>query len=748
MKPTHVNRLRVAPSYLVTHRGFAVLSAGRDGLITSGAQGFYLHQTRFLSRFEIKAKDLQMVSANTTDPHAAIGYMLLPSPAGPAGAPPGDEEHDGGEIVAKAIEIRSNAYVGGGLHWDFTITNRSLAPASIALDLAIDADFADMDEALTGKRLQSAPVERRWNAGQQGAGQLQLDYKHPQLNHGTLVEIASTGDITVQGPDLRFSFELEPRVPHTISVDVVPLFLGTAHRPWYGVGGEPADGAEAEAVTEAWRRGCASVEDAPAMVQNAWDRAAEDLASLQMLDGEGAERWVPIAGVPKYSALFGRDTLVTGAQTTLLNPAMLEGSLRRVGRWTAKTYDDTYDAQPGKVLHQHQLSPLALLGINPYRHYYGDYSAPGLFVLGAALHFAQTADREMFGAVRSEVEATLAWMDRDGDIDGDGFYEYLTRAPKGTKNQGWKDSGQAILYPDGAMVQDPIAIVEVQGLYYAAKQAIALVYRFLGEAGRAADLLGEAAALKQRFNRRFWLPESNYYALALDPDKKPVATVGSDPGTCLAYGIIDADKAAAVAERLLRPDMFSGWGIRTLSTEHPAYNPLAYHLGTIWPMPNATICYGLWRYGLTQPASNSPWPSSNRPRSSISIACRKCSAATRGIGSTRIPGIYPDACSPQAWSAGAMIQNVQTLLGLTPLAPLDAMILDPVLPEWLPTLTLRDLTLGQRRVTLRFERDSAGASHCEVLAGGDGLRVHRAPPRTAGAPPSDRIAEALRAIGT
>ena len=433
-----------------------------------------------------------------------------------------------------------------------------------------------------------------------------------------------------------------------------------------------------------------------------------------------------MAGIPKYTALFGRDALVAGLQSTLLNPMTVRGALRSVGKWTATSRDDHFDAQPGKVLHQRQLSPLALVGQTPFVHYYGDYSAPSLFILGAALDFAHTGDRRAFETIRDQVSATLDWMDRDGDIDGDGFYEYRTLAGKaGVKNQGWKDFSQAILYPDGSYVRDPIAVAEVQGLYYAAKQSLAGVFLELGERDRAAELFEQAAALKRRFNERFWLPDQRFFALALGPDKEAVGTIASNAGSCLAYGIIDEDKAAFVAERLVAADMFSGWGVRTLSSEHPAYNPLAYHLGTVWPVDNANICSGLKRYGFDD---------------AFHKVAKAMFDATEIFDYDRLPevygghprgkrhphpGVYPASCSPQAWSASAVIHICHALTGLIPWAPQDTLIVDPALPDWMPHLTVRDIQVGAKRVSLAFHRNADGTTDHEVLKTDDSVRLHQ-----------------------
>ena len=331
-------------------------------------------------------------------------------------------------------------------------------------------------------------------------------------------------------------------------------------------------------------------------------------------------------------------------------------------------------------------------------------------------------------------------MDRYGDIDGDGFYEYRTRAKKGIKNQGWKDSSQAILYPDGAYVHDPIAVAEVQGLFYAAKQSLACALAALGERERAAKLLDEAAGLKQRFNARFWMPDLGFLALALDPEKNPVKTIASNAGLCLATGIVDEDKAAAVVDRLMRPDMFSGWGVRTLSSEHPAFNPLSYHLGSVWPVSNAHACVGFKRYGFN---------------AELHRLAKAAFDATALFDFDRLPevfgghergrqwphpGLYPDACSPQAWSASAILQICHMLTGIMTLAPLKTLVIDPALPEWLPRLVVRNLRIGDDRASIALHRDGSGETDHEILEGAEGWRIVRPEPC---APGRDRLASAL-----
>ena len=746
-----VNRCSVRPGDLIAHRGYTVLVTDTHGRIGDGIKGFYLHRTRFLSRLQIKVNGAnpEFVSANTVDHHFMTSYHLAPSPAGAAAGPtPDDDSNGGGEIAKKGIELQVNAFSGGGLHLDVIVTNHAMAETEITLTLELAADFADLTEASDGKRKQNALVERRWtngarNGSGESEGKLEFRYKHPDLHLATGIRISGGDELTDLGDAVACRLGLRPNEPRVLSVDVAPVFEGEEVEPIYGRDGTFSSEDHSIQARRDWVAGCTHLSAANAVVQVAWEQAVSDLASMQLLDGLGAEQFMIVAGIPKYTGLFGRDAYFAALQTAVLNPATLRGTLLVVSRWNAETTDDLYDAQPGKVLHQREQGPLARLGKTPFLHYYGDYSTPGLFLLAAAADLAHTGDLEFFRSLRDKLLVTIEWMEKNADSEG--FYPYLTRSPQGIKNQSWKDSGDAVLYPNGRMVDDPIAMSDVQGLYYAAKQAVALAFAAAGEHGRADQLLAEARALKQRFNERFWMPDERYFAMALDSDQRQVKSIASDPSACLAYGIVDEDKAGAVAERLMAPDMFSGWGIRTLSSKHPAYNPFAYHLGAVWPSPNSIAAHGLKRYGFD---------------AAMHAVAEGMFSASQVFDLDRLPevfgghtrderhphpGLYPGACSPQAWSSGAVVLLVSTMLGLLPLASRKTLIVDPALPEWLPEVTLHNLQVGQSRAALRFRRDASGHTEVEVLEDG-GLTIRRLPPGDASSPPGkDRIAAAMRA---
>ncbi|MBV9201596.1 MAG: hypothetical protein JOY83_18080, partial [Alphaproteobacteria bacterium] len=630
-----------------------------------------------------------------------------------------------------------NCCVGDGLRLDIYITNHTLAPASLGFSWQLDADFADRTEAEQGERQQNAPVECFWESDE-GQGKLRFDYRHPQLSHATEICFSGAEHMTQKDGTVSFGLQLQPQEPAHCIIEVLPIFCGKRVRPRYGCdafGASPADVAFEAGV---------QMTTGNAQVQRVWDRAVSDLASLALLEGEAEERLTPAGGVPKYLALFGRDVLLTGFQAGLFAPALLRGSLRQIAQWNATEYDERFDKEPGRVIHQRELGPLSLLEKNPFLHYYGDYSAPGLFLIDMALDLALTGDKDFFLSMQDKMLATLEWMERDGDSDGDGLYEYATKAGSwGEKNQGWKDSREAILYEDGRLVEDPITLVEIQGCFYAAKQLLGLAFAGIGEERRAADLLAQADRLKRRFNETFWMPDRQYFALALDPAKKIVRTVAADPGQCLAYGIVYEDRAEAVAKRLMSPDIFSGWGIRTLSDRHPAYNPFAYHLGSVWPASNSIIGFGLKRYGFDAHLHRLAKAMFDAAELFDYDRLPEVFGGNARDQRHPHPGIYPDANSPQAWSAGAVILLIHSMLGLIPVAPRQTLIADPDLPEWLPALTLRNVRIGNAQVSLHFQRDASGFTQCEITCQKGELHIYRPPPAEAGA---DRFGLAMRAV--
>jgi glycogen debranching enzyme len=377
---------------------------------------------------------------------------------------------------------------------------------------------------------------------------------------------------------------------------------------------------------------------------------------------------------------------------------VLRGLASRQGRKT----DDWTEEEPGKILHEVRVGELARTGEIPHTPYYGTADATPLWLVLLASTYRWTGDLDAVRALWPNALAALAWIDEHGDADGDGYVEYAKRSPRGLENQGWKDSHDAIVFPDGTRAEGPIALVEVQGYVYQAKRRMVRVARDLGEEDVARQLEKEAEELRTRFNRDFWLDKEGYFALALDGEKRPVPTITSNPGHCLWSQIVDPALAARVARRLTSPALLSGWGIRTLARKQGAYDPIGYHTGSIWPHDNALIAHGLKRYGFDQEAvgvldqvaaAGAHFPYARFPE----LFC--------GFSSEEVPVPvqYPVACRPQAWSSGAPLLMVRSYGGLTADAPNKRLfIVRPRLPHWLERVEVLGLRVGEARVDLVF----------------------------------------------
>jgi glycogen debranching enzyme len=420
---------------------------------------------------------------------------------------------------------------------------------------------------------------------------------------------------------------------------------------------------------------------------------------------------------------FGRDSLITCLQAMIVQPSIAQGTLRFLARWQGTEVNDWRDEEPGKILHEVRQGQLANLGQVPHTPYYGTVDATPLFIVLLAEYERWTGDTALADELWEAMERALGWIERFGDLDGDGFVEYLCRSPKGLIVQGWKDSHDSVVHLDGRLASGPIALVEVQGYVYHAKRMAARLYRSRGLRAAADRLEGEAADLKARFNRDFFLDDANYFAMALDGDKQLVRTIASNPGHGLWSGIIADEHAVAMANWLMAPDMFSGWGIRTISNEMRAFNPMSYHNGTVWPHDNAIIAKGLAGYGFKKEACQillalfeASWhfPYYRLPE----LFC----GFTRG-GELDVPVRYPVACSPQAWSAGGAFMMLQAVLGIEADGANNLLhIREPMLPHTLEYLDLTHLRVGASQIDLRFtrRRDVTG---CEVLRKEGPLRV-------------------------
>jgi glycogen debranching enzyme len=444
-------------------------------------------------------------------------------------------------------------------------------------------------------------------------------------------------------------------------------------------------------------------------------QSVEDMAALRLpRDEEHPQDLLTAAGVPWFVAVFGRDSLIASLQNIIVFPDFARGTLQRLADLQATEVDAYRDAEPGKIPHELRRGELAYFRRIPHTPYYGTADATILFIIALHEAWKWLGDDLLFPHHKDVALRCLEWIDRYGDRDGDCFQEYQTRSEHGYENMGWKDAGDSVVYPDGTLVKGPKALCELQGYVFDAKLRLADAADYFGDGPLAARLRKEAAELQQRFEEQFWCEDIGYYAYALDGDKKPVKTIASNAGHLLWSGIVRPDRASRVVRRLLEPDMWSGWGIRTLSEKNPAYNPFSYQNGSVWPHDNGIIAMGFKRYGFAKEAA---------------MVARDISAAASYFVFHRLPELYTGvnreagtfpvqylgANVPQAWAAGSVFHLLRALLGLDADAHQKKLYTDPALPRWLPEITVQKLRVGKARVDLRFWRDGEATRH-EVLA--------------------------------
>jgi glycogen debranching enzyme len=441
------------------------------------------------------------------------------------------------------------------------------------------------------------------------------------------------------------------------------------------------------------------------------------------VQGTHGEMSVPAAGLPWFMAPFGRDSLIASLQNMIVWPEFARGALDVLGHWQATTRDPWRDAEPGKIMHEMRYGELAHFRLIRHTPYYGTADATPLYLITLHAAWKATGDLALLQTYLPNAEAALRWIDEEGDRDGDLFQEYQRQTEGGYENMCWKDSGDSMIWPDGTLAQGPKAVCELQGYVYDAWLRMAEVFEAVGNPDRAAELRAKAAALFKKFNDVFWNEESGFYAYLLDGDKRPVPTITSNAGHLLWSGIVPPERAQRVVARLMAPELNTGWGIRTLSNQHAAYNPYSYQDGSVWPHDNSLIALGFKRYGFA---------------ADVAAIARGISEAASHFESNQLPELYAGiersaspfpvqylgANVPQAWAAGSAFALVQALLGIEQDAPNQRLWIDPALPHWLPDITMINIPLGAQRFSLRFVRDNEHTA-CEVLEGDAAMVQHR-----------------------
>jgi glycogen debranching enzyme len=731
--PTLVT-VRIRPGELHAWHGGSLLVTDFRG--TCGdlpLSGFYFREARHLSRCRLlicgEAPWLcEATSVSPTELQFEYVYPEVANYGGGGSGQSGDDVSRNERGIPQRALIVHLGYeiVHGRLRIRAAVSNRSRERVACDISFELDADFADIQEAQGSTREQTAPVKVETSDGA-----VLFSYAHPQLPYATRVTASPPAGWDSAAHRLVVPAELAPGEETWLQLDVEPQ-------------GYPARAtlhAERERYLARWREAFTRIA-APGnrMFEAVVAANVGDLSSFPLLDGPADEWLAPQAGVPLYPAFFGRDGLTAGWQAGIIDScSMLDAVLTRLARRQSSRMDDWHDEEPGRIPYQMRTGPLAVLGLNPYEAYYADYASPLMYVIALANLYAWTGDLRRVDRHWDAARRILDWARERGDRDGDGYLEYQTRSSKGTKNQGWKDSGDAIVYDDGTVVPTPIATCELQGYWYAAQQLMAILCAAKGHIRESRAYLAAASALKERFNRDWWSERERCIGLAMDPEKRLIEAPSSNAGHCLATGIVDRTHLDALVGRLFAPDMFSGWGVRTLSSAHGFYDPLSYHRGSVWAVEQATILFGLRRFGFNARAHDLAealfdlavlYPEYRIPETIGGHARRDRPA----------PGAYPQANAPQLWNASSFPLVVQSLLGIVPWAASGVVVVDPVLPPWLPDLLVHDLQVGDKRVTLRFVRRSDGSSDFDVVHRDRGVHVVRQPPPESGsAGVSDRI---------
>jgi glycogen debranching enzyme len=651
------------------------------------AHGFFFKDTRHLSRWLLTVNGIVPDVLSTDSLEYYFAQFFLAPPTGTIYENP-------------YLSVIRRRWIGAELVEKIEVQNHHAKPYDLVLELRADADFADLFEV----KDQLPKKGERYRRIEGSA--LVLGYRRDGFVRETRIS-ADAAEILDDG--LRFRARIEAKGRWEAKVELRPTVGAEAREPRARGGAAPS----LRASFGEWLEAAPRVSAEPMAVVNAYRRSIIDLAALRFYPGEGAEHStvpvpegasLPAAGLPWFMAMFGRDSVLTSYQALPFLPELARTGLQVLAATQGKTVDGFRDEEPGKILHELRFGELTVFHERPQSPYYGASDTTPLFVVLLDEYERWTGDGELVRQLEAPARAALDWIDRYGDRDRDGYVEYQRAEATGLENQCWKDSWNSILFRDGTVAPSPRATCEIQGYVYDAKvRAARLARRFWDDEALAERLTAEAAELKRRFNRDFWMPSRDYFAVALDGQKRQVDSLTSNPGHLLWSGIVDDDKIEAVVRHLMGPKLFSGWGIRTMAEGEGGYNPIEYHDGTVWPHDTSIIAAGLARCGRREEAAT---------------LCQALFAAALHFrfrlpevfagydrAATAFPVEYPTASSPQAWAAGAPLLAIRTMLGLEPDG--DHLAVDPVLPNAIRRLEVRGVLGRWGRADARAERPDA-----------------------------------------
>ena len=709
-------KVQVGPPQIAIHQAMTVLVTEPDGeVIWPSDKGLYFFDTRVISAWQAYANGVEWDLLNGGAVTYDSARIFLTNKAFLT---------EDGAVEARTINFELSRLIDGGMREEMVVTNHSRMPVRFNLEFAIRSDFADVFDVKSNRAVRRGRIATDWSEADQVLATI---YRNKDFHRAVSISVDSADSRAVYANG-RLSFEID--LEKGASWRCCLLYELTAGERAYpapnrrpvnnGGAGESEGGKE-------WRETVLKIRTSNEEFYRFYHQAIDDMAALRLpIEGTDSLVFVPAAGLPWFMAPFGRDSLIVSLQNILVYPEFARGSLDVLGRWQATEHDAYRDAEPGKIMHELRYGELAHFKLIPHTPYYGTADATPLYLVTLHAAWRATGDITLLHRHLPNAEAALAWIDNDGDRDGDLFQEYQTRSPNGYENMDWKDSGDSMSYPDGTLVRGPKALCELQGYVYDAWVRMAEVYDALGKTDRATTLRAKASALFDKFNAVFWDEASGFYAYMLDGDKKPVLTVASNPGHLLWSGIVPPERAARVVARLMAPDMNSGWGIRTLSSAHPSYNPYSYQNGSVWPHDNSLIALGFKRYGFTAEAARIARDISGAASHFLLNQLPELYAGVSRQDAS-FPVQYLGANVPQAWAAGSCFALLQAILGIQPDAPNNRLYVDPALPTWLPDISLHDLRLGPHHLDIAFRR-MGEETVVEVLRGDPSIVERRAAP--------------------
>ncbi len=683
--------LKYGPMFAVFDRYGNIRASGL------GEHGIYYQGTRYLSRWGLSLGETPplFLSSGVRSDNVLFSADLT------------NVDILSGDSVALARGtihlVRSRLLWNGACYEMLRLTNYGLLPVSFPLVIEFAADFADVFEVRgvvrpkRGERLQDEVEKDR----------VSLRYRGLDDVVRCLQISCSPSPVEISSNHMVLNAELKPRETARFQLTIqcehdAPQVAETFDSALSRVAAEAAD---------AYDGGC-RIRTSNHQFNNFLTRSLSD---VHMMTIGNPETDYPYAGVPWFSTVFGRDGIITAMECLWQNPRIARGVLHYLAATQALEHDPAVEAEPGKIVHETRHGEMAAMGEIPFGRYYGSVDSTPLFVMLAAFFYQRTGDLDFIKALWPHIDLALSWIDLYGDRDHDGFVEYERQSSKGLIQQGWKDSSNSVFHADGTLAEPPIALCEVQGYVYAAKKLAASLAAALGDQARAELLSAQATALQQRFEEVYWCEDLSTYALALDGRKNPCRVRTSNAGHCLFSRIASPIRANQVAQMLLADDSFSGWGVRTVSSHERNYNPISYHNGSVWPHDNAIVALGMAQYGLTDSAARllDAWFEASSYFEMNRLPELICGLHRRsGEG----PTLYPVACSPQAWSAGAAFMLLQASLGMSIDTPGRRLVFNrPTLPESISSMRIENLQLDGTVVNLLIERHAQNI-HVEVLS--------------------------------